>query len=89
MQNVRSRLVNFRVTADEFEQLKIACDRHGARCLSVFARNVMLNTATVNGENPADKLAALDRRLTVLEVSMSRLVNALAGSSVNVIASER
>src|SRR5450759_4168274 len=43
MEKVRGRLVNFRVTDDEFEQLKTACDRQGARCLSAFARKIMLN----------------------------------------------
>ena len=84
----RGRFVNFRVTDDEFEQLKIACDRHGAPCLSAFARKVILNAPNANGENFADKLAALQRRLSILEVSMSRLVNALAGSSVAVKAFE-
>ena len=51
MEKVRGRLVNFRVTDDEFEQLKIACDRQGARCLSAFARKMMLNATNANGEN--------------------------------------
>jgi hypothetical protein len=89
MQKVRGRLVNFRVTDDEFEQLKIACDRHGARCLSAFARKMILNAGTPNGENHADELAALDRRLSILEESMSRLFGALTGSSLNVHAAQK
>jgi hypothetical protein len=83
MLKARGRFVNFRVTDDEFVELKAACDRHGAPCLSAFARKVILNTPNANGENLADKLAALHRRLSILEVSMSRLVNALAGSGVD------
>jgi hypothetical protein len=86
MLKVRSRLVNFRVTDDEFEKLKIACDRQGAPCMSAFARQLILNPPAANGENPADQLAALDRRLANLEVSMSRLFGALTGSSVAAIA---
>jgi hypothetical protein len=85
MEKVRGRLVNFRVTDDEFEQLKIACDQHGARCLSAFARKMMLNASNANGENLVERLA--DRRLSILEDSMSRLFNALTSSSVNVNAS--
>ena len=83
MQKVRGRLVNFRVTDDEFEQLKTACDRQGARCLSAFARQVMLSAPGENGEVDR-KLAVLDQRLATLEVSMSRLFNALAFSTAEV-----
>ena len=74
MQKVRSRLVNFRVTDEELEQLRISCQRHGANCLSAFAREIMLNTLNAKRANPAGKLAALDRRLSALEVSLSLLV---------------
>jgi hypothetical protein len=88
MQNVRGKLVNFRVTDDEFNQLKMACDRHGARCLSAFARKMVLSTFNTDGENVADSLLALDRRLTTLEDSLSRLFNALTRSSANINASQ-
>jgi hypothetical protein len=84
MQKVRGRLVNFRVTDDEFEQLKTACDRQGARCLSAFARKVMLSAPDALAEDYDRKLAVLDRRLSTLEVSLLRLFNALAISSVEV-----
>jgi hypothetical protein len=87
MQNVRGKLVNFRVTDDEFNQLKMACDRHGARCLSAFARKMVLSTFNTDGENMADSLLALDRRLTTLEDSLSRLFNALTSTSANTNAS--
>jgi hypothetical protein len=89
MLKVRSRLVNIRVTDDEFQELKIACDRHGARCMSAFARKVILSTPNPISENCSVKLAALDRRLAVLEVSLSRLSSGLAGSSVAATASEK
>jgi hypothetical protein len=84
MQKVRSRLVNFRVTDDEFQQLKDASDRHGARCLSAFARTMVLSAGAAGAENRVDELASFDRRLAVLEESMARLSNALSDSSVNV-----
>lgn len=81
MQKIRSRLVNFRVTDDEFRQLKDASDRQGARCLSAFARKMVLSTFNTEGESVADRLLALDHRLTALEDSLSRLFHALSNSS--------
>ena len=72
-------------TEDEFQQLKEASDRHGSRCLSAFARKMVLSTVSTDGENVADRLVALDRRLTTLEDSLSRLFHALSTtSSVNI-----
>ena len=84
MQKARGRLVNFRVTDDEFERLKSECDRQGARCFSDFARHLMLSPPDGNSGDYERKLAALDRRLSTLEVSLSRLFHALAISSVEV-----
>jgi hypothetical protein len=82
MSKPRTRLVNFRVTDEEFELLKAACSRHGARCLSDFARGVMLgqpNPCPVSSSYD-DRLVSFDRRVSALEQSMSRLVNALSAS---------
>jgi hypothetical protein len=89
MQKVRGRLVNFRVTDDEFQQLKQACDRHGERCLSAFARKVMLSVPEANPQEIASQLANFDRRLSTLEVSLSRLFNALTVSSFAATASQK
>ena len=85
MQKIRNRLVNFRVTDEEFEQLKTAAAVQGSRCLSEFARLVMLGTAagahllevpeSLNGT-----LSLFDRRLNVLESNVARLVGALGNS---------
>lgn len=82
MQKVRSRLINFRVTDEELEQLKTAATVQGSRCLSEFARLVMLGTATnaqlsVATESMDGKLTLFDRRLNVLEANVARLVDAL------------
>ena len=83
MQKVRSRLINFRVTDEELEQLKTAATVQGSRCLSEFARLVMLRTAASGQfpaapESPDGKLSLFDRRLNVLEANVARLVEALA-----------
>ncbi len=67
MQKVRNHLVNFRVTEEELEQLKNACDRQGARCLSHFVRDVMFQTSLLDAESVANKVTNLDRRVAALE----------------------
>ncbi len=86
MNKLRKRLVNFRVTEQEFERIKIASDRQGARCISEFARSLMLGTLT--SDSPSDfsqsiqeKLLSHDRRLAMLELHISRLVDTLCGSN--------
>lgn len=88
MQKIRSRLVNFRVTDEELEQLKAAASVQGSRCLSEFARLVMLGTATgaqlpAVSESLNGKLSLFDRRLNVLEANVARLVDALGGRDNN------
>lgn len=71
MQKIRNRLVNFRVTEEEFERLKSACDRQGARCLSHFVRDVMLNNPNFDSAGVATKVNTLDRRIAALETRLS------------------
>ena len=85
MHKIRSRLVNFRVTEEEFEQLKSAAALRGSRCLSEFARLIMLGTAPgVNShgspESVDGKLQVFDRRLHTLESSVEHLMDELANS---------
>jgi uncharacterized protein (DUF1778 family) len=81
MSQARTRLVNFRVTDEEFERLKTASGRLGARCLSDFARTVMLNHSAIlpASSSQEDRLMSFDHRINVLEHSMERLVEALSG----------
>jgi hypothetical protein len=88
MLRTRTLLVTFRLTDDELERLKIACDRLGARCLSDFAHSTMLSSL-VSSESTSEKMPDQERHILALEASMSRLVNALAGSNVEFAASER
>ena len=82
MSQARTRLVNFRVTDEELERLKTASGRQGARCLSDFARCVMLGQPNLHPVAGAydDKLVSFDQRLVALEHSMARLVEALSGT---------
>jgi hypothetical protein len=74
MRNLRTRVVNFRVTDEELERLRIASDRQGSRCLSDFARSIIF------GGSYDERLLSLEQRLTGLERSVARLVEGLSGS---------
>lgn len=82
--NTRNRLINFRVTDEEFRRLKTASTQRNARCLSDFARSAILETArgTNGAPEPADavtsQLQAFDRRLARLESNLSRLLDVFA-----------
>lgn len=76
MEKLRSRLVNFRVTDEEFQRLKSACNRYGSRGLSDYARAVMF-APEVDPTDLGIRMIELERRLSGLEASMSHLVNML------------
>ena len=90
----RKRLINFRVTDEEFLRLKHASSLRNARCLSDFARSAVLETARVS-EPPHDsngsvfeQLQAFDRRLARLESGMSRIFEAIADAKSATMSSE-
>ncbi len=82
MNIIRNRIINFRVSEDEFRRLKAASTLQNARCLSDFARAATLRVAGNTDAEP-DRLRsdtdihALDRRLATLELHVARLVEAL------------
>ncbi len=95
MNSIRKRLINFRVTDEEYARIKATSDRQGARCVSEFARAVMMGGATSNGAtdngdsfNFNDKLLSVERRLAMLELYVSRLSEALSNSTNGRIQSE-
>jgi hypothetical protein len=73
MNQIRSRIITLRVTDEELERVKSASALHGSRCLSDFARSVMLNGATspaIPGSAESvveDRLLSMERRLAHLE----------------------
>jgi hypothetical protein len=80
----RNRLVNFRLSEDEFEKLKASSSLNDARSLSDFARAAVMRAVAelANGEarSSAHTPAADDRRITELESrieQMSKLMEAL------------
>lgn len=79
--NPRNRLVNFRLSEVEFEQLKEACYEHGARSVSEFARTAVLGS--LDGGPPARPsqnggVQELDRKVSELEVRVEQLLRLIA-----------
>lgn len=63
--------MNFRVTAEELERLKTASAVRGCRCLSDFARSVMLENADAPPPSPAHE--SCDRRMLSFEHRLAAL----------------
>ena len=87
----RNRLVNFRLSEDEFEKVRASCSLHGARSLSDFARSAVLRSVAQGPsagellESPAmpvearmfqdSKVIQLDRKVGELESRVSELLS--------------
>ena len=80
----RSRLVTFRVSAEEYEQLSSSCISLGARSMSDFARASVLQsleasrtpTATLRGDlvTVSKKLSDLDVLITDVHKSIRKML---------------
>jgi hypothetical protein len=66
----RTRLVNFRVSEDEFQTLKTASETGGARSISDFARSAVLSG---NGHKPPHSEDLVRLRLALIEEKMSEV----------------
>ena len=69
----RNRLVNFRVSEEEFQNLRDACLSGGARSISDFARSAVLNTFS----GTAEVEGLLKIRLTTIDQKMDDLDSSL------------
>ncbi|MFN7543743.1 MAG: plasmid mobilization protein [Acidobacteriota bacterium] len=72
----RTRLVNFRLSEEEYQQLKETCARSGARSVSDFARSSVLSGAA-QADVPAASFPSerIDRMESLLLRIDSRLEN--------------
>lgn len=78
----RTRIVYFRVSEDDFQQLVGLCSVHGARSISELARSAMENMihsryTSVEGSTVVDKLSELDRSVSQLNQYLKRLIPAV------------
>ena len=75
--NPRNRLVNFRLSEVEFEDLKAACARQGARSISDFARSSVLRCLEDSSGDPDQsngRLENLDQKVNELETRVEQLL---------------
>lgn len=81
----RNRLVNFRLSEEEFEKLRASCSLYGARSLSDFARAAVMRSVTGGGHtSPETADPTMDRKMNDLESrigELSRLVESLRNSN--------
>lgn len=85
----RNRLVNFRLSEEEFEKLKASSSLNDARSLSDFARAAVMRTvaelSTGESSSSSNARAVNDRRISELESrieEMMKLMQALRAASV-------
>jgi len=80
LNKLKNRVVNFRVTDEELNRLKASSNLHGARCLSDFARAVMLGSAPDGDrdERMEEEIQSLDCRLAAVEAGLTRVINKLS-----------
>jgi len=71
----RNRVVVFRLTQDEYEDLKTTCSVRGARNISDFARSELLTS--IEQERRPETL--LHQKLTTLESTIERMSQLLEG----------
>lgn len=79
----RNRLVNFRLTQDELESLRMACLVKGSRNVSDFARGAVLEaieSQTGPGLLIQSRLAALDSKISDLSLALQCLADLLRGT---------
>lgn len=70
----RTRLVNFRLSEDEYQTLKEAALRQGARSISDFARGAILNSvANPKTDGAIPDLTGLDRKVTEIQGTIERI----------------
>ena len=77
----RNRLVNFRLSEDEFERLKASCALQGARSVSDFARSAVLDrmeTGAPPTHAPAPRQFQMDNRISELESQVGQLLNLIS-----------
>lgn len=70
MNKNRTRLVSFRLTPDELENLRVACLLKGARNVSDFARGAVLELygpRARHDEHLLDRFSALELRMTDIQ----------------------
>ena len=80
MLNPRKNLINFRLTDEEHDRLKAACAARGARSLSEFVRDTVLQLSTSHAfqyRAPALTPPVLEAKVSEMESAARRFTNLL------------
>jgi uncharacterized protein (DUF1778 family) len=75
----RSRVLNFRLTEQEYLEVKQAAEAQGSRCVSDFARAALLKSSRHTGAESRVEFMFRDlqNRISVLDSQMFRLIGAV------------
>lgn len=76
IQKPRTRLVNIRLSEEEFATLQRATNESGARSISDFCRNAILKSSGSSNQD----LHEVERRLGQLEGTMTQLADKLSAA---------
>ena len=83
----RNRLVNFRLSEDEFERLKASCALQGARSVSDFARSAVLDRMETGTPTPhaapAPRQFQMDNRISDLETQVGQLLHLISATGLS------
>ncbi|MFN7925816.1 MAG: hypothetical protein U0Q16_37290 [Bryobacteraceae bacterium] len=71
----RNRLVNFRLSDEEFERLRQSCGNHDCRSISDFARQAVMDKIARGPEAEPERLRSLDFKVAELEGRVAQLLN--------------
>lgn len=76
----RTRLVNFRLSEDEYQTLKEAAIKQGARSISDFARGAILTSVTASRAEAGGQmdLSGLERKVSEIQHTVERISGLLA-----------
>lgn len=74
IQKPRTRLINFRVSEEEYDQLRSASEKSGARSLSDFARSAILQTFDGDAQSLAPAINGIDRKVDEMQEKLGKLV---------------
>lgn len=74
IQKPRTRLINFRVSEEEYDQLRLASERSGARSLSDFARSAILHSFNGDSQSLVPALSGIDRKVDEMQEKLGKIV---------------
>ncbi len=83
--NPRNRVLNFRLTEQEYTEVKRAAEEQGSRCVSEFARTALLKQSRPTGSEASveNMFRDLERRICGLDTQLYRLFTVVAGDTVS------